>query len=683
MGNPNTGKTSIFNFLTGLQQKVGNYPGITVEKKEGVCRLLPNLHANIIDLPGTYSLSPTSLDEQVAVKELLRRKDNHMVDVVVVVCEVENLKRNLLLFSQIKDLELPVIVVINMSDRMKSEGISIDVPALQRCLSTQVILTSTRNKTGFEALKQAICAYEELSLKTFLPSDVIQNIFFSNEGVNHAQTRSYSEWLQGSLDNEKWSGAKEVAHIKRQEAIRRYQYINASLKGVYEKDALKGKGLRATLDRILIHPFWGYIIFAVMMLIIFQSIFSWSSIPMEAIDRFFTFLAGVCSERLPQGMFTSLLTEGILPGIGGVVVFVPQIAFLFLFMSILEETGYMSRVVFLSDRWMRPLGLSGKSVVPLISGAACAIPAIMISRNIFSWKERLITILVTPFITCSARLPVYLIITELVIPDGTFLCFSYKTWVILGLYASGFIMALLSAFVLHRLLKAPYKSASFVVEMPNYSFPLLRNVILNVYEKVKGFVFGAGKIILAISVILWFLGSHGMGERYDNAENYAREMADQNHWDVQTTKNYLEAYKLEHSYLGNIGKAIQPIFSPLGYDWKISIGILTSFAAREVFVGTLASIYRLGNDIDWEDSGEGRNILIHKMRAEKDINGTPVFTLATGVSLLLFYAFAMQCLSTLAIVRKETNSWKWPLIQWFVMTSFAYVVSLTAFQCLK
>jgi len=435
--------------------------------------------------------------------------------------------------------------------------------------------------------------------------------------------------------------------------------------------------LRSRLDRVLTHKFWGYVIFFFILAVIFQSIFNWSKIPMDFIDSTFASLSAVANDNLPAGVLTNLIAQGIIPGIGGILIFIPQIAFLFMFISILEESGYMSRVVFLMDKIMRRFGLSGKSVVPLISGTACAIPAIMATRNIENWKERLITILVTPFTTCSARLPVYAIIIALVIPDEYVLgIVNLQGLTLMLLYLIGFGMALFSAFVLNKILKIKGKTY-FVVEMPNYKLPLFKNVFINVVEKTKSFVFGAGKIILAISVILWFLASNGPGRDFSNAEQQIIEQNKENPLSKEMLHNAIASQKLESSYIGLMGKSIEPVISPLGYDWKIGIAVISSFAAREVFVGTLATIYSVGDS-------ENENTIKNKMKAETNVKtGAKIFNFASGISLLLFYAFAMQCASTLAITRKETNSWKWPAIQLILMSGMAYVVALVAYQVLK
>ncbi|MFI1772792.1 ferrous iron transport protein B [Thalassobellus citreus] len=690
IGNPNTGKTSVFNALTGLNQKVGNYPGITVEKKEGICKLPRGVKAHIIDLPGTYSLNASSLDENVVIELLLNKNDKDFPDVAVVVSDVENLKRNLLLFTQIKDLEIPTLLVINMADRMKYKGISLDIPYLEKQLQTKIALISTRKNEGIDALKDLITNYKDLSITPCLNAFEIDKDYFENLQKAFPNQLIYKLWLVITQDvnfgktdrNEidaiasfKTKSKADLKRLQQKETIKRYQFINNALKKGQTIDASQAKDLRTKLDRVLTHKVWGYLIFIVILLTIFQAIYDWSSVPMDYIDNAFALLSEWTKNSLPQGAFTNLLAEGIIPGLGGIVIFIPQIAFLFLFISVLEESGYMSRVVFLMDRIMRRFGLSGKSVVPLISGTACAIPAIMATRNIESWKERLITILVTPFTTCSARLPVYLIIISLIIPEGRFLGLSYQALTLMLLYLIGFLSAVIAAAILNKIMQFKNKSF-FVVEMPNYKLPLFKNVALTVIEKTKAFIFGAGKIILAISIVLWFLASYGPGDDFNNAENIIKtEYASQQLTDDEI-QQHIASHKLEHSFIGLTGRAIEPAIRPLGYDWKIGIAIVSSFAAREVFIGTLATIYSVGSDDE--------DTIKNRMAAEiNPISGGPLFTFASGVSLLLFYAFAMQCMSTLAVVKRETNSWKWPTLQLIIMSGFAYIVALIAFQFLK
>ena len=690
IGNPNVGKTSVFNQLTGLNQQVGNYPGITVEKKQGSCKLCDSAKAKVIDLPGTYSLNASSIDENVVIELLLNKNDEDFPDVAVVVTEVENLKRNLLLFTQIKDLEIPTILVINMADRMKLKGIELDIPALEKELKTKIALVSSRKKTGIEELKNLILNYKSLSTEPCLNASSIDPEYFDKLRRAFPNQLLYKLWLvitqdvnflnleRNEIKNTFTKSHADLKRLQQKETIKRYQFINDTLKIGHKIDVAKATDIRAKIDRVLTHKIFGYLIFFGILMVIFQLLFDWSSIPMDFIDESFANFSSLAKQNLPPGEFTNLISEGIIPGIGGVVIFIPQIAFLFLFISVLEESGYMSRVVFLMDKIMRKFGLSGKSIVPLISGTACAIPAIMSARNIENWKERLITILVTPFTTCSARLPVYAILISLIIPEKRLFGFlSLQGLTLMILYLLGFGMAVFSAYLLNIYLKFNTKSY-FVVEMPSYKVPMFRNVSINVIEKTKAFVFGAGKIILAISIILWFLGSHGLSDNFNNAEQIISE---QNQDKIVTSEEFLDqvnSYKLENSYIGIMGKAIEPVIRPLGYDWKIGIAIVSSFAAREVFVGTLATIYSV------ESHGDEEITIKNRMAAEVNpVTGEKVFNFATGISLLLFYAFAMQCVSNLAIVKKETNSWKWPIVQLVFMTGFAYLTSLIAFQILK
>ncbi len=689
IGNPNTGKTSVFNQLTGLNQQVGNYPGITVEKKIGFCKLSNNVKANVLDLPGTYSLNASSMDENVVIELLLNKNDKLFPDVALLITDVENLKRNLLLFTQIKDLEIPTILVINMADRMKYKGISLNIPLLEEKLKTKIALISSRKGYGIEELKNLIVNYKMLSSEPCLNASSIDPAYFDTLRKTFPNQLLYKLWLVITQDvnflnldrNEvRSSFTKSHSDLKRlqqKETIKRYQFINDVLKEGQTIDSSIAKDFRSRLDRVLTHKFWGYVIFFFILAVIFQSIFDWSKIPMDFIDKTFAALSITASQDLPPGVLTNLISQGIIPGIGGILIFIPQIAFLFMFISILEESGYMSRVVFLMDKIMRRFGLSGKSVVPLISGTACAIPAIMATRNIENWKERLITILVTPFTTCSARLPVYAIIIALVIPDTYVLgIVNLQGLTLMILYLIGFGMALFSAYVLNKVLKIKGKTY-FVVEMPNYKLPLFKNVAINVIEKTKSFVLGAGKIILAISVVLWFLASNGPGEKFADAERLLKEKTKENPLSKIELQDAVASQKLQNSYIGLMGKSIEPVILPLGYDWKIGIAVISSFAAREVFVGTLATIYSVGDT-------DNENTIKNKMQAEVNpITGKKVFHFASGISLLLFYAFAMQCASTLAITKKETNSWKWPIAQLIFMSGMAYIVAFVAYQVLR
>ena len=695
IGNPNTGKTSLFNELTGLNQKVGNYPGVTVDKKEGQVKLQGNLKAIITDLPGTYSINPTSLDETIVLKTLLNSKTEKTPDVIVVVADVENLKRNLLLFSQVKDLEIPTVLAINMADQMKRKGITIDLKLLQKELSNEVVLLSVRKEPelGVEEVKKAILKTYN-SAKAFPLCNVNNRIdpaYFDRLKEINPKYSIYELWLmitQNSFpdkisEDEKKAlitfknDSKNLKKYQHKETIYRYQKINEILKKTYLADRSKATDLRAKLDNVFTHKIFGYILFFTLLLLIFQSIFDWASLPMDFIDTLFANLSSYVNKTMSPGVLNNLISEGIIPGVGGIIIFIPQIAILFLFVSLLEETGYMSRVVFLMDKIMRRFGMSGKSVIPLISGTACAIPAVMATRNISGWKERLITILVTPFTTCSARLPVYAIIIALIIPEKKiFGILNLQGLTLLSLYILGFATAIIAAVILHKTLKIK-NTSFFVVEMPDYKLPSLKNVFFDVIEKTKAFVFGAGKIILSISIVLWFLASNGPQAFTEVEKNIKEKTISQEISEVKLNQMIASA-KLENSYIGIMGKSIEPLIKPLGYDWKIGIALISSFAAREVFVGTLATIYSVESDDD--------DITTIKQRMASEVNpetNTKRFNFPVGMSLLVFYAFAMQCMATLAIVKRETKSWKWPLIQFLGMGVLAYICSFVVFQILS
>ena len=689
IGNPNTGKTSLFNQLTGLTQKVGNYPGVTVDKKQGACKLSNNRTAIITDLPGTYSINPTSVDESIVLTSLLNTADKNFPDVIVVVADVENLKRNLFLFSQVKDLEIPIVLAINMSDQMERKGITIDVDTLKKELQTEVVLISARKSIGIDEVKNAVenCAEAANTHPLCSINHKIDGDYFKNLKEVSPNHTLYELWLMITQNNFPDSITKEekiklleftqdVSKVRRyqhKETIHRYQQINEILKRTYIVDRSKANDTRAKLDKVFTHRIFGYVIFFGVLILIFQSIFDWSTIPMDYIDAQFANLSEFVTKQMNTGVLRDLITDGIIPGVGGVIIFIPQIAILFLFVAILEETGYMSRIVFLMDKIMRRYGMSGKSVIPLISGTACAIPAVMATRTISGWKERLITILVTPFTTCSARLPVYAILISLVIPDKKlFGYFSLQGFTLLSLYALGFATAIISAFLLHKIVKVK-RTSFFVAEMPNYKIPSIKNVAFDVVEKTKAFVFGAGKIILAISIILWFLASNGP-ESYKNAEKSVIENVANKNLSAKEIQDKIASLKLEKSYIGIMGKTIEPVIKPLGYDWKIGIALISSFAAREVFVGTLATIYSVESD------DENVSTIKERMRAEVNSEtGEKTFSLAVGMSLLIFYAFAMQCMGTLAVVKRETKTWKWPIAQLVGMGALAYIASFITF----
>lgn len=669
LGNPNTGKSSLFNKLTGLSQKVGNFPGVTVEKKEGVLNFKNNYFANVIDLPGAYSINSFSPEEEI-VSNILLKKNEVSPDAALIVSDIENLKHNLLLFTQVKDLGIPLYLVINMCDVMEKKGITLDIDNLEKGLKTKIFLVSTRNSSGIDNLLNEIPKILDSDISTLVDNNYIDSKTLQKINRKNNSNSTYRDWL---LEINNIPNVKDLKKIKHTEAIERYKFIKNKLNKTLIIDRNKAYGLRSKLDNIFLHPFWGTFIFISILALIFQTIFTWSSSPMEFIDEMFSYLSNYTKTILPEGVFTNLLAEGIIPGVSGVIIFIPQIALLFMFISILDETGYMSRVVFLFDKRLKKYGLSGKSIIPLISGVACAIPAVMSTRNIDDWKQRLITILVTPFMTCSARLPVYLILISIVIPNKKFFIFNYQGLTLLGLYLLGVLMALISAFVFSKIIKSNFKNY-VIIEMPNYKKPVLKNILFTVYSKTKSFVFEAGKIILSISIFLWVLASSGPGDNFKDAEKIIMEKYD-NKKNPNELDYEIQSYKLENSYIGTAGKILEPILTPLGYDWKIGIAIITSFAAREVFVGTLATIFSVGS--------ENMDTIKEKMSYQRKPNGQLLFNLPTGVSLMVFYAFALQCVSTIAIVKKETNTWKWPAIQFIFMTIIAYISAYIVYRSLS
>ncbi len=695
VGNPNSGKSSLFNYLTGLNQKIGNFPGVTVEKRSGLSTLPDGESVEIIDLPGIYSIYPRSMDERIVSQILLDHKSPLCPDLVVVIADATNLKRGLLLLSQIIDLGFPVILVLNMMDQVAKAGIHYNLRALSSKLGIPVIPIIARNGIGLNELKKSLSekispvkdpifpvwnetkdAVKEVRDKLNVDNDYEAYLFLEQpQSVSFLAKEDLSKLEIIRKNHEFFPGKFQGAEI-----VQRYAYIQDLIDEVLLKPANQSwKKYSQKIDGFVTHKIWGYVIFLAILFLIFQSIFAWATVPMDLIDSLFANLSQSLSRLLPEGPIAALLTEGLIPGIGGIVIFVPQIAILFGFIALLEESGYMARVVFLMDKIMRKVGLNGKSIVPLISGVACAIPAIMATRTIDNWKERLITIMVTPLMSCSARLPVFTILIALIVPDEKALgFFNLQGLALMAMYLIGFVGAILSALAMKYLIKI--KERSFLImELPTYRWPKWSNVGLTILGKTKTFVFEAGKIIIAISIVLWVLASYGPG---DNIEN-ARETVLRQSPELLTTPaeldNRVSAYQLEHSYAGIIGKAIEPVIKPLGYDWKIGIALITSFAAREVFVGTMATIYSIGS------AGEDEASTI-KDRMREEINpdtGGPRFTPAVGLSLLLFYTFAMQCMSTIAVVYRETNGWKWPIIQLFYMTVLAYLSALITYQTLS
>ena len=644
LGNPNTGKSSVFNMLTGLRQHVGNFPGITVDKKIGEIALENEKH-ELVDFPGTYSLYPRSKDEEVVFNSLCDEENIDYPDAIIVVVDASNLERNLLFFSQVYDLQVPTVLLLNMTDLATKQNKKINIESLALIFPEATIVeTIARVKSGKNAVLSAISNLKK---------------------------------RKGHVFNENISIASSIDIVAQEKGTKKRFNILKELIPTIEMVLEKKERPSNKWDRILVHPIYGYLIFAIILLIIFQFIYVFASIPMDFIDGTIASLSEWMSVTLPEGMLTDLLTEGIIPGVGGVIIFIPQIALLFFFISILEETGYLSRVVFIMDKLMRPFGLNGKSVVPLMSSVACAIPGVMSARTISDWKERLITIMVAPLMSCSARVPVYTILIALVIPNRMVLGFiNIQGLVLFGLYALGLFSALGVAIILKIFIKKKEKGF-LMLEMPSFKIPRLQNIGITVIEKVKIFVWDAGKIILSISIILWFLASYGPSDRIATAINKVSIEAVESKFSEEQTNQALAAVKIENSYIGILGKTIEPVIAPIGYDWKIGISLITSFAAREVFVGSMATIYAVS------DNGAKNQPLIEKMRNEKNSLGKPVFSLATGVSLMVFYVFAMQCMATLAVVKRETKSWKWPLIQVGYMGALAYLGAWISFTLLS
>jgi ferrous iron transport protein B len=696
VGNPNSGKSSIFNCLTGLNQQVGNFPGVTVDKKTGTSAISPTLSAEIIDLPGSYSLYPKRLDEWVTYKVLLNQDTAIRADVIVAVADANNLKRNLLFCSQIIDLKQPVVIALTMMDLAARKGIKIDIPALERELGVPVVAVNPRKNKGIVQLKKVIeytaqNAYS-VPLRDFIdnkalataPIEEVKNHFPELSDytaihylINHESFALKDKEQQTVEDIEKRNNFNPTK-TQAEEILQRYGRIRQIMQqAVSEPDPLQKKLFTERLDNLLLHRVWGYVILLGVLFLLFQSVFWLAQFPMDWIELGFARLSQWLSFILPDSRWTDLLINGVVAGLSGILVFVPQIMILFGLITLLEDTGYMARISFLSDRLMRNVGLNGKSVMPMISGFACAVPAIMSARNIENRKERLLTILITPLMSCSARLPVYTILIGLVIPKTYLLGFlGVQGLVMMALYLLGLVMALIVSYVAKWFIRINEKSF-FILELPSYRSPRWNNVFPTMVNKARIFVFDAGKVIMVISLVLWALSSFGPGNTMQEITAKYEKMKAEPGADTHRLNNEYKTAKLEASYAGIMGKSIEPVIRPLGYDWKIGIALITSFAAREVFVGTMATLYSVGDD------DEGSLLLKEKMKAAVRPDGTPVFNLASGLSLMIFYVFAMQCMSTLAVVRRETKSWKWPIIQLLYMTALAYLMSWLVYEIFK
>jgi ferrous iron transport protein B len=695
VGNPNSGKTSLFNVLTGLNQRVGNFPGVTVDKKTGSTAISTSLTGNVIDLPGTYSLYPKRLDEWVSYRVLLNQDKEIKADIFVVVVDASNLKRNLLFCSQILDLKQPVVVALTMSDLAKRKGVIIDIPELERALGVPVVAVNPRKQKGILPLKKAI----ELTAQNLYKApvrDFIDNKALATAPIDDLQTAvpgtsdyasihyliNHEEFplddvLQETIENIERKHDFNPTKTQATEILERYTRIKQVMQAsVMEPDPLEKTIFTDKLDNVLLDRKWGYLILLAVLFVLFQSVFWLAQYPMTWIEILFSSASGWLSRTLPEGWFSDLFINGIVAGLSGIMVFVPQIMILFALITLLEDTGYMARISFLTDRLMRSVGLNGKSVMPLISGFACAVPAIMSARAIENRKERLLTILITPLMSCSARLPVYTILIALVIPNNYVLgILSVQGLVMMGLYLLGLVFALLVSFVAKWFINIKEKSF-FILELPIYRPPRVKNITQAMINKAKIFVFEAGRVIMIISLILWALSTFGPSKRMEAVDaKYATVKAQYIQLPDSIQRDY-RAEKLSNSYAGLLGKAIEPVIRPLGFDWKIGIALVTSFAAREVFVGTMATLYSVGEN-------DEEVLLRDKLKAARKPDGTPMFTIATGVALMIFYVFAMQCMSTLAIVRRETKSWKIPIIQLVYMTTIAYVMSFIFYYLLK
>ena len=688
VGNPNSGKSSLFNALTGLNQQVGNFPGVTVDKKTGQCQISENLTATLIDLPGTYSLYPKRSDEWVAYKVLLQQDEDIKPDMVLLVADASNLKRNLLFCSQIIDLKIPVVMALSMTDLAKNKGTEIDISGLERELGVQVVNINPRKNKGIPALKKVI---EQTFISNFIsPREFIDNASLAEKPVdelksllpgisdytalhyliNHSHFKLEEGLQKKILAIEEGSGFNPTKS-QAEEIMQRYSRIKYIMnQTVVEADPLQRTIFTEKLDNILLHRKWGYLILLAVLFLLFQSVYWIAQFPMDAIEWSFSKLSGTLGDILPAAWWSDLLINGVVAGLSGIIIFIPQIMILFGLITLLEDTGYMARISFLTDKLMRSVGLNGKSVMPMISGLACAVPAIMSARNIENRKERLLTIMVTPLMSCSARLPVYTILIALVVPSKLYFGFlSVQGLVMMALYLLGTLMALLVSFVMRWFIDIKERSF-FILELPVYRSPRWKNALTTMVEKAKIFVFQAGKIIMVISLLLWVLSSYGPPTKMAAVSTRYEKLIQTNPNQQKELSKKRQMELLENSFAGILGKAIEPAIRPLGYDWKIGIALITSFAAREVFVGTMATLYSVGDDAD-----ENNNTLRQKMSAAVKADGTKVYNLASGLSLMVFYMLAMQCMSTLAIVKRETRSWKWPAIQLVYMTALAYLLS--------
>lgn len=646
IGNPNCGKSTLFNRLTGLRQKTSNLPGTTVEQKKGIWKSSLG-QSSLIDLPGIYSIYTENEEEKIVVDHLLGEKNKIKPELLIFVLDAANLRRNLLLLHQVSELGFPGIVVLTMTDTAKRRGISIDIEKLSQSLNKPVCAVNPRTGEGLNSLETALQALQEWP-KAETSQEKIEKLQFFHQGK---QIRGLAE-----------------------ETLKRYTAIESIVKNSITLPGEKRKSLTSKFDFWVTHKISGFVIFGIIMLAIFQGVFMIAEYPMQWIEQLFQYSTVQLEKILPDNFFTDLTLNGILPGLAGVLVFLPQIAILFFFISLLEDSGYMVRASFITDKLMRKAGLNGRSVIPLIGGFACAIPSIMASRTIKNKRERLVTMFITPLMSCSARLPVYILLISLAVPANTkFGPIGMQSLLMTLAYFAGIILAIVIALGFKT--KGGENSSEFILELPPYQLPRLRNVWIQVYNKSKSFVTEAGKIILIISIILWFLASYGPGDSIKNAgEQVEKKYALQKEKDDALIESEIEAAKLEVSYAGRMGKWIEPALEPLGYDWKTGIAIVSSFAAREVFVGTMSTLFNAGGE-------ENITGIKEKMQtARHPETGKPLYGIPYALSLMVFYAFALQCVSTMAVMKRETGGWKWPLIQFFMFGGIAYVCALFTYR---
>jgi len=663
-GNPNSGKSTLFNALTGLHHKTANFPGITVESLQAEVRWAKATPFTLVDLPGTYSLYPQSEDERVAAKALVDASvDARENTLILLVLDASQIHRNMLLISQMMDLGLRMLVVLNKCDRVEHPPLHGVLRWFGETLGLKALACDARKGKGLTELRKAIL--QALGDKTPETVPVANAAWVASWRHVYEEVERVKGTPHGTVEK---AEAEEVRRAHSVETVERYRKITKWLQSCPVQEARARPALPNTLDRVLLHPIWGMTAFFAIMALLFQALFAWATYPMEGIENMMLWAGQVLENGLKGAplALTHFLVHGLMPGISGVLVFVPQIFLLFFFLALLEESGYMARVGYLMDRTLSRIGLNGKSIVPMLGGFACAVPSIAATRNIVSWKERMSTLLVLPLMSCSARLPVYALLVQFAVPEGLWMgVFSWKGLAMMGLYLLGVAAAVLTALLLQWSLK-PRGPSYFMLEIPPYQRPAWRHLWRIPYRYCINFVFGAGKVIVLVSLLLWSLSNFGPS-----------------HSLLDTLQGKAPQPTLQESYAGVLGKSLEPLIKPLGFDWKIGIALVTSFAAREVFVGTMATVYGLEEESAPGDPDLSKRLADRMARDRVEGSGRPLFDKATVWSLLVFYAFALQCMSTVAATRHETGSWRWPLIQWLYMSALAYLSSFGVYQMLR